>query len=227
MSIVPLALAGQIDIADGFLSVVIAVSLLMLLVMGPYRDAFLRTLFSMFRFKTPDTEVSFPQYSSLGFVFLFILSCFSMGISVVCCRHGGLAGNSPGLLEFLAIVGVISAVMLVWLLLYHALNNLLYRVQSITVRPTRWNCFFMTIYAATAFLILAFSILVLFLGIPRIVLVIYAIAVTALTAIGRISSVLSVLFRNKRLSYGIILYLCALELVPAVLAVVIWSRLIN
>jgi len=227
MSFVPLAMTGQIEINDGFLSVMIAVFLLMFLVMGPYRNDFRRSVSSMFKFKTPDPEISFPQYSSLGFVLLFILSVISMGIPIAYCCHGASPDNSSALSGLFIVTGMTAALIFAWLLLYHAVNKVLYRSQSIKVRPTRWNCFFLTIFAVTAILILTFSILVMFLGIPEIVLGIFAIVVTVLMAIGRIFRVITALFRNKRLSYGIILYLCALELIPAVFTVVIWSRLIN
>lgn len=225
MTSVPLTLTGLIEINDGFLTAMIAVCMLMLLVMGPLRNDFVRTLFFMFRFKSPESEITYPQYSSFGFVALFVLSSFSMGVPLSYCYHGALTGSA--LLNLLLISGMTAVVSYIWLLLYLAVNTILYNSQTVMVRPTRWSNFFATVYAAQSFILLAFSVIVIFLDIPLLVLVIFAIVLTIIMAIGRIFRVLTALFRNKRFNVGIILYLCALEIIPTVLMAVIWSRLIN
>ena len=65
-----------------------------------------------------------------------------------------------------------------------------------------------------SFLILLFSILVLFLNIPLVALLVFAYLMRALVITGRIFKIKTTLFKNQRSNSGFILYLCAFEIVP-------------
>ncbi len=102
MLLTPLvSISDTLQVNDWFLSVTILTLLLMLLIMGPYRYAYLDSVSSMFRLKNPDGDISYPLLFNLGYLLIFILSCISIGIAVSVYFHAGSVGNPSGMMTLL------------------------------------------------------------------------------------------------------------------------------
>ena len=212
---------------DWLVCAIIVVFLLLLFAMGPFRAYYIKTVKSMYRFRNPDRDVCFPPYSSFGFVSIFILSSFCIGIAILVYTRNCAYSNPEQLLDLLSFSGLISVVFGIKLAIYQMVNTFLFKSQTIMLKPTRWNCFFVTTYAGAGFLILLLSVLALFVGLPNLLLLIFVFIVRFLVVIGRVFKIKTVIFKNKRLNMGIIMYLCAFEIVPMLLTFVIWGRFIS
>ena len=215
MSFLPIIdLVNTYNLNDWFLSVMILTLLLMLVIMGPHRHAFAGSVSQMFRFKNPDGDVSYPLLSTLEYVILFILSCLSVGIAVGIYSHDMMEEGFSQVFFLLRYCALMVVFFLIKLFLYTVANRILYERQIIPIKPGRWNCFFVMSFSVAAFLILLFSIVVLFLNIPLVALWIFAYLMCAFVITGRIFKINTTLFKNRRSNLGFILYLCAFEIVP-------------
>ena len=167
-----ISLANTFQVNDWFLSVVILTLLLMLIIMGSYRYEYIDSFSSMLRFKNPDGDVSYPLLSTVENIIVFVLSCVSIGI-VVTIYSQDLTDEGFRQVIFLLWYSLSATVAFVLkLLLYSAANKILYQRQVITLKPGRWNCFFVMSFSVAGFLILVFSILVLFLNLPHVLLLV-------------------------------------------------------
>ena len=219
MSFIPIIdLANSYQLNDWFLSAMILTLLLMLVIMGPYRYDYVKSFLSMFRFKSPDGDVSYPLLSTGENIAVFILSSLSIGISVGIYSHD-LMEEGFSQVVFLVLCLVIK------LMLYTVTNKILYRRQIITLKPGRWNCFFVMSYSVAGLFILIFSFFVVFLGIHLLALLIFAYFMRVLVIAGRIFKIKTTLFKNQRSNTGFILYLCAFELAPILIEFMLTSRL--
>jgi hypothetical protein len=111
------------------------------------------------------------------------------------------------------------------LILYTITNKILYKRQVITLKPGRWNCFFVMSFSVAGLLILVFSIIVVFLDIHILALLVFAYLVRFLVIVGRIFKMKTTLFKNQRSNLGFIMYLCAFELAPILIEFMLTSRL--
>ncbi len=179
----------------------------------------------MFRFKSPDGDVSFPLLSTTENVVVFLLSSISIAISVGIYSHDIMEEGYSQVFFLLWYSCMMSAFLVVKLVLYTVTNKFLYKRQVITLKPSRWNCFFVMSYSVAGLLILIVSFLVVFLDIHVLVLFIFAYLMRALIIIGRIFKIKTTLFKNQRSNSGFIVYLCAFEIVPVFLEYLISSRL--
>ena len=220
-----LGIAGPVGVNDWFLSVVILTLLVMLVIMGSYRYSYIDSFSSMLRFKNPDGDVSYPLLSTVENIIVFILSCVIIGISVTVYSQD-LTEEGFGQLLFLLWFSFFATIVLVLkLLLYTSANKILYKRQIITLKPGRWNCFFVMSFSVACLLILVFSVLVIFLNLPVVLLLVFACLVRILVISGRIFKIKTTLFKNKRSNSGFIMYLCAFEIVPVFIEFMISSRL--
>ena len=220
-----LSLADTLQVNDWFLSVILLTLLLMLLIMGPYRYAYLDSVSSMFRFKNPDGDISYPLLSTLGYLLIFILSCISIGIAVSVYVHAGAVGNPSGMMTLLWYSVFVLVCLSVRLSLITAVNKVLYNKQVITIKPGRWNCFFVMTVSVSCLFVMAASLLVLFLDLPVIILPVLAIIIWIFVFSGKFFKIKTTLFKNKRSNSGFILYLCAFELVPVYIEYVLFDIL--
>lgn len=224
MSVPIISLANPFQVNDWFLSVMILTLLLMMVIMGPYRHAYADSISAMFRFKNPDGDVSYPLLSTVENIIVFVLSCVSIGIAVGIYSQDIMEEGFQQVLfllwySFFATVAFVSK-----LLLYTVANKILYKRQIITLKPGRWNCFFVMSFSAAGLLILIYSILVLFLNLPLVSLLVFAYLMRILVITGRIFKIKTTLFKNRRTNSGFIMYLCAFELAPVFLEFVLLNR---
>ena len=216
-----ISLANTFQVNDWFLSVVILTLLLMLIIMGSYRYEYIDSFSSMLRFKNPDGDVSYPLLSTVENIIVFVLSCVSIGI-VVTIYSQDLTDEGFRQVIFLLWYSLSATVAFVLkLLLYSAANKILYQRQVITLKPVRWNCFFVMSFSVAGFLILVFSILVLFLNLPHVLLLVFAYLMRILVISGRIFKIKTTLFKNQRSNSGFIMYLCAFEIAPVLVEFVL------
>jgi len=213
------------QVNDWFLSAMIVTLLLMLVIMGPHRSAYIDSFSSMFKFNNPDGDVSYPLLSSIGYVFIFILSCISVGMAVAVYSQDLMEEGSSPVFFLLWYSFAVVVCFLVKLLLYTTVNKILYNKQIIMIKPGRWNCFFVVTFSEAGLLILCFTILVLFLDLPLILLLVFAYLMRILVISGRIFKIKTALFKNKRSNLGFIVYLCAFEIAPIIVEFVLTSRL--
>ena len=219
-----ISLANTFQVNDWFLSVVILTLLLMLIIMGSYRYEYIDSFSSMLRFKNPDGDVSYPLLSTVENIIVFVLSCVSIGI-VVTIYSQDLTDEGFRQVIFLLWYSLSATVAFVLkLLLYSAANKILYQRQVITLKPGRWNCFFVMSFSVAGFLILVFSILVLFLNLPHVLLLVFAYLMRILVISGRIFKIKTTLFKNQRSNSGFIMYLCAFEIAPVLVEYVLLSE---
>ena len=215
MSFIPIIdLANSYQLNDWFLSAMILTLLLMLVIMGPYRYDYVKSFLSMFRFKSPDGDVSYPLLSTGENIAVFILSSLSIGISVGIYSHDLMEEGFSQVVFLLWYSFLVVLCLVIKLMLYTVTNKILYRRQIITLKPGRWNCFFVMSYSVAGLFILIFSFFVVFLGIHLLALLIFAYFMRVLVVAGRIFKIKTTLFKNQRSNSGFIMYLCAFELAP-------------
>ena len=225
MNSVPIiSLSSPLEVNDWFLSVTMLTLLLMLVIMGPNRYDYIDSFFSMFRFKTPDGDVRYPLLSTIGNILIFILSCICVGVAVSIYTHDIREEGLSVVLFLLRFSSLTVAAFLLKLLLYTTANKILYERQVITLKPTRWNCFFVMSFSVAGLLILLFSILVFLLNLPLVLLLVFSALIRILVIIGRIFKIKTTLFKNRRTNSGFIMYLCALEIAPVLLEYVLLNR---
>ena len=212
-------------INDWFLSAMIVTLLLMLVIMGPYRYDYVKSFLSMLRFKSPDGDVSYPLLSTAENIAVFILSSISIAIAVGIYSHDLMEEGFSQIIFLLWYSAAVVVCLVIKLLLYTVTNKILYRKQIITLKPGRWNCFFVMSYSVAGLLILIISIFVVFLNIHFLVLLIFAYFMRVLVIAGRIFKIKTTLFKNQRSNSGFILYLCAFELAPILIEFLLTSRL--
>ena len=226
MKFIPIIdLASSYQLNDWFLSAMILTLLLMLVIMGPYRYDYVKSFLSMFRFKSPDGDVSYPLLSTAENIAVFILSSISIGISVGVYSHDLMEEGFSQVIFLLWYSAAVVVCLVIKLMLYTVTNKILYSRQIITLKPGRWNCFFVMSYSVAGLLILIFSICVVFLDIHFLALLIFAYLMRLLVIIGRIFKINTTLFKNRHSNSGFILYLCAFELAPIVIEFMLTSRL--
>jgi len=226
MSFIPIIdLANSYHLNDWFLSAMILTLLLMLIIMGPYRHEYVRSFLSMFRFKSPDGDVSYPLLSTTENIVVFILSSISIAIAVGVYSHDLMEEGFSQIIFLLWYSFGVVICLVVKLMLYTVTNKILYQRQIITLKPGRWNCFFVMSYSVAGLLILIFSIIVVFLDIHLLALLIFAYLMRVLVIAGRIFKIKTTLFKNRHSNSGFILYLCAFELAPIVIEFMLTSRL--
>ena len=226
MKFIPIIdLASSYQLNDWFLSAMILTLLLMLVIMGPYRHDYVKSFLSMFRFKSPDGDVSYPLLSTAENIAVFILSSISIGISVGVFSHDLMEEGFSQVIFLLWYSLAVVACLVIKLMLYTITNKILYQRQIITLKPGRWNCFFVMSYSVAGLLILIFSIIVVFLDIHLLALLVFAYLMRLLVVIGRIFKINTTLFKNRHSNLGFILYLCAFELAPILIEFMLTSRL--
>ena len=225
MSVPVFSLINPLEVNDWFLSVTILTLLLMLVIMGPYRHAYVGAVSSMLRFKSPDGDIKYPLLSTIGNILLFILSCFCVGITVSVYTQD-IREEGPSVVLFLLSFSSLALVsFLLRLLLYTIINKFLYERQLITLKPGRWNCFFVMTFSVTGLLALVFSILVVWLDIPLVLLLVFSVLIRILMISGRIFKIKTTLFKNQRSNSGFIMYLCAFEIAPVFVEYVLLNEL--
>ena len=226
MKFIPIIdLASSYQLNDWFLSAMLLTLLLMLVIMGPYRHDYVKSFLSMFRFKSPDGEVSYPLLSTAENIAVFILSSISIGISVGVYSHDLMEEGFSQVIFLLWYSAAVVVCLVIKLMLYTVTNKILYSRQIITLKPGRWNCFFVMSYSVASLLILIFSIIVVFLDIHLLALLVFAYLMRLLVIIGRIFKINTTLFKNRHSNLGFILYLCAFELAPIFIEFMLTSRL--
>lgn len=226
MRFIPLIdLTTSYQLNDWFLSAMIITLLLMLITMGPYRYEYVRSFLSMFRFKSPDGDVSYPLLSTFENIVVFILSSISIAIAVGIYSHDIMEEGFSQIIFLSWFSCAVVTCLVAKLILYTVTNKILYRKQIIALKPSRWNCFFVMFYSVAGLLILIFSVVVVFLDIHLLVLLIFTYLMRILVIIGRIFKIKTTLFKNQRSNSGFIMYLCAFELAPILIEFMLTSRL--
>ena len=216
-----ISLANTFQVNDWFLSVVILTLLLMLIIMGSYRYEYIDSFSSMLRFKNPDGDVSYPLLSTLENIIVSVLSCISIGIAVTIYSQDLMEEGFEKVILLLWYSFFVTVAFVLKLLLYSTVNKILYKRQVITLKPGRWNCFFVMSFSVAGLLILVFSVLVLFLNLPHVLLLVFAYLMRILVISGRIFKIKTTLFKNRRTNSGFIMYLCAFEIAPIFLELVL------
>lgn len=226
MTFIPIIdLANSYHLNDWFLSAMILTLLLMLILMAPYRYDYVKSFLSMFRFKSPDGDVSYPLLSTAENIAVFVLSSISIGISVGIYSHDLMEEGFSQVLFLLWYSFLVVLCLVIKLLLYTVTNKILYKRQINNLKPGRWNCFFVMSYSVAGLLILIFSFFVVFLNVHLLALLVFAYFMRVLVITGRIFKIKTTLFKNKRSNSGFIMYLCAFELAPIVIEFMLTSRL--
>ena len=202
---------------DWFLLVMIASMVLMVLIMGPYWKSYKTSIRSMYKFNTPDGDVEYPLFSTLGFVTVFVLSCIGIAIALVIYSQDVSVEGTEPLLTLLSVSSVIVLCFMAKLLLYTIVNNWLYKSQTINLKPLRWNCFVVMSFSVGGFVILLLAFIVHFFGLPLFLLLVLSYLVRILLISGRIFKIKTSLFKNRSSNSGFILYLCAFEIVPVII----------
>lgn len=206
-----------VSINDWFLLVMIVSMVLMVLIMGPYWKSYKTSIRSMYKFNTPDGDVEYPLFSTLGFVTVFVLSCIGIAIALVIYSQDVSVEGTEPLLTLLSVSLVIVLCFVAKLLLYTIVNNWLYKSQTINLKPLRWNCFVVMSFSVGGFVILLLAFIVHFFSLPLFLLLILNYLVRILIISGRIFKIKTSLFKNRSSNSGFILYLCAFEIVPVII----------
>ena len=136
MSFIPIIdLANSYQLNDWFLSAMILTLLLMLIIMGPYRYDYVKSFLSMFRFKSPDGDVSYPLLSTGENIAVFILSSICIGISVGIYSHDLMEEGFSQVVFLLWYSFLVVLCLVIKLVLYTVTNKILYKRQIIALKP--------------------------------------------------------------------------------------------
>ena len=206
-----------VSINDWFLLVMIVSMVLMILIMGPYWKSYKTSIRSMYKFSTPDGDVEYPLFSTLGFVTVFVLSCIGIAIAFVLYSQDVSVEGVEPLLTLLSVSSVVVLCFVAKLLLCTIVNNWLYKSQTINLKPLRWNCFVVMSFSVGGFVILMLAFIVHFFSLPLFLLLVLSCLVRILIISGRIFKIKTSLFKNRSSNSGFILYLCAFEIVPVII----------
>lgn len=171
----------------------------------------------MYKFSTPDGDVEYPLFSTLGFVTVFVLSCIGIAIALVLYSQDVSVEGVEPLLTLLSVSSVIVLCFVAKLLLYTIVNNWLYKSQTINLKPLRWNCFVVMSFSVGGFVILMLAFIVHFFSLPLFLLFVLCYLVRILIISGRIFKIKTSLFKNRSSNSGFILYLCTFEIVPMII----------
>ena len=224
MNNVSIGLPGSpVEVNDWYMLFMVMSFVLNLLFIGSYTHSYAKGLSNMFRFSSPDSDLVYPHYSPSGYVIIPLLSCIDLGLAFVLYTHDVSVAGTSLASSFLSATGFFGLFFLFKVALYQGVNKALYETQSITMKPIRWNIFFIMVFSASSFFILTLSAIVLFMELDsRLVLLILLIMET-----GVVFKIKTALFRNKCSTYGFILYLCALEFLPVILMAVVLGIIIS
>jgi len=214
-------LDSPVGISDWYLLILIVSFLLSLFVMGPYIASYLDGLSVMYRFNSPDSDIRYPEYSPFGKIVVVLLSCINLGLglSLVLLDLNGPESNVLSVFLKASVWPLIF--FFIRIFLYQIVNSSLYRSQTIMLKTSRWNNFFIMVFSASGFCILVLTSIALFLEMPSWVLVICMSILLLLAEIGLIFKIKTSLFKNKCSNTRFISYLCALELGPIMLLLVL------
>lgn len=202
-----------IPVNDQIMALSFLLLLVSVLIMGPYFWDFRKTLISLFWFNGSQDDVSYPQFSPFTAVVLFIVVCLETALLLgYAFRASGLTLSS--LLPFL---GITVLFMTLKAVLYMSVNSVLYKKQNISIKPTRWNQFFVSVVALAGFFSLVVFFVSVSLSLDKFWVLLLAGLLWSLTQIGLIFKLKTSLFRNKCSNSVFFLYLCALEIAPFVL----------
>ena len=222
-----LSLDVPVEVNDWFLTVMTVSFLAMLFIMGPYREFYFKGFFSMYRFKSMDSDICYPPYTPLGYISVTVFSCISMGLAFAVAVCNMLETDMPVLTATLVGSGIFGLFFLIRILLYQTVNNSLYKSQKTTLKTIRWNGFYIMVFSAAGMISVVLGIVSLFMGIPGKAMFISGFVVLVFTEIGLFYMIKTALFRNKCTLLGFILYLCALQIMPIVLMLVLLGKSIS
>ena len=228
MTIVPiLSLNSPVNANDWYLLVMTLSFLLSLFIMGPFLEQYTKGLSVMFRFNSPDADLCFPMFSPSGYVTISLISCINLGLALSLTVWDPSQPGASMLLNVLSASGVFGLSCALKMLLYQLVNNSMYKSQKTTLKPIRWNGFFVMAFSASSFMVLMLAAVVLFTGLPQLFLTIFSFLVLLTIEIGLIFKLKTSLFKKKYSIIGFILYLCALEIGPIVLMLVLLSKTLS
>lgn len=218
---------STVGINDWLLLSVIVTLLLMLAIMAPFRVSYKKAIKSMYRFNNPDSDVWYPLFPTIGFVSVFVLSCICIAFAVVLYSYDVTQEGTELIGSLLFFSLLFFAFFTAKLLLYTIFNRWLYNSQTIALKPVRWNCFIVMSYSVAGLMILVFSLIVIFLGLPGVLVFVFSGLMRILLIIGIIFKIKTSLFKNRRSNSGFILYLCAFEIAPVLIEVVILNNILG
>ena len=221
------SISMPIDVNDWYLLVMTVSFLLSISIMGPFMSSYSKGLSVMFRFNSPDADLSFPMFSPVGYVAISLLSCINLGLSLSMTLWDITEPGSQILLRILSASGVFGAACAVKLLLYQTVNSSLYKSQVTSLKPIRWNGFFIMAFSAASFIVLVLSVVVLFLSLSDVIITFGAFITLLTIEVGLFFRLKTSLFKKKYSIIGFILYLCALELGPIVLMLLLLSKTLS
>jgi len=222
--IVIFSLNDPVLINDWYLLVMTVSFLLTVAFIGPFIDTYSKGISVMFRFSSPESDICFPKYAPWGFVSLSLISCINLGLALTAVKWDVSREGADMLLHALSASGVFGLSCALKLILYQTVNSSLYKSQATSLKPTRWNGFFVMAFAVFSLAVLIITAVVLFLNLPAPVLVIGASLLLVAIETGLVFKMKTTIFKNKCSLLGFILYLCALESVPILLMWVLISK---
>ena len=212
---------GPVKANDWYLLILLLSFLFNILLMGPYRQYYSKGISTMFRFNSPEADICFPPYSPMGYILVVLLSCIDMGLGLALVISDLSEPGTSMLYRVLTATGVPALFFAFKILLYRIVNSRLYKSQTIMLKTSRWNGFFIMAFSASGFCILVLSSVVLFFELPPSVLTVCVFILLVLAQTGLIFKLKTSLFKNRCSTSRFILYLCALELGPVILILVL------
>ncbi len=188
------------------------------LLLGPQLGTLKTSLVYVYRIKNLNSEFKTLNLSPLHSIAVAIVSVLSVSFA------SALAGIIPERTDTHTLVSVLHAfIYIVFCILLkqqlsHVVNNRMYATQKICVKPLRWNALSMTMLSFLGISSLVICLMEMFIPFPSAVYIILLSFLVLLCLYGKIIKAKSSLFSTRCKLLGIILYLCALEIAPLVLA---------
>ena len=210
-------LESPLGVSDWYLLVLIISFLLSLFVMGPYAASYMDGLSVMYRFSSPDSEIRYPEFSPFEKILVVLFSCIAIGLGMSLLLFGPGGSDKDVVSEILEASVWPLIFFTMKLFLYQIVNTSLYRSQSIMLKTSRWNSFFIMVFSAWGFCVMVMTCVVLFLNLPQQVLAVCMSVLVFLAEIGLVFKIKTSLFKNKCSNTRFISYLCVLELGPIIL----------
>lgn len=214
-------LESPVNVNDWYLLILIVSFLLSLFLMGPYIALYKDGLSVMYRFNSPDSDIRYPEYPPFVKILVVLISCIDMGSGLFFVLSDLRGQETDSISLFLMSSVCLFLFFLIKLFLYQFVNSSLYRSQTIMLKTSRWNNFFIMVFSSSGFCSLVLTTVVLFLEMPSWVLVACMSIMLLVAETGLVFKIKTTLFKNKCSNSRFFLYLCALELGPIILLLVL------
>ena len=174
---------------------------------------------SMFNFNNRDGQLVYAPLSLFGLLLAVIHTALSAGVFIYTLKGSGVDGFSETPARSVLSLSVVIVLFVVLkLLLYISVNGIICRRYYMSSQHFRWASFYIMVISILGTVLLALSVMEIYLNLNVIVASVLAAVVAILLEIGTLFKLFTAFFKKKCSVLVFFIYLCALEIAPCFLA---------